>query len=133
MAVLVVANTGAAIDPEDLARVFQRFYRTDHSRASRTGGTGLGLAIVREIVFAHGGTVEARSEGDGWVRFEGALPLAVTGEGSQKSGRPAIGGAAVCGPARPRGPRGAFDPPSRQGDTETACGKRCLIRACMGY
>jgi len=73
-AVLTIANTGAGLSPEDLTRVFQRFYRTDHSRASRTGGTGLGLAIVREIVAAHGGRVEARSEGDGWTRFVVSLP-----------------------------------------------------------
>ncbi len=73
-AVVTVANTGVAIDAEDLARVFQRFYRTDHSRASRTGGTGLGLAIVRELVVAHGGRVEARSDDDGWTRFVVCLP-----------------------------------------------------------
>jgi signal transduction histidine kinase len=55
--------------------VFQRFYRTDHSRATRTGGTGLGLAIVRELVRAHGGQVEARSGSDGWTRFIVILPL----------------------------------------------------------
>jgi signal transduction histidine kinase len=76
-AVLTVANTGAGIAAEDLTRVFQRFYRTDHSRATRTGGTGLGLAIVRELVSAHGGQVEARSGGDGWTRFVVSLPLMV--------------------------------------------------------
>ncbi|HEY8286036.1 MAG TPA: HAMP domain-containing sensor histidine kinase, partial [Chloroflexota bacterium] len=73
-AVLTIANTGAGLSTEDLTRVFQRFYRTDHSRANRTGGTGLGLAIVREIVAAHGGRVEARSDGDGWTRFVVSLP-----------------------------------------------------------
>ena len=71
---LTVSNTGAGIAAEDLTRVFQRFYRTDHSRASRTGGTGLGLAIVREIVVAHEGAVEARSGDDGWTRFVITLP-----------------------------------------------------------
>lgn len=70
---LAVANTGSAIAEEDAARIFQRFYRTDHSRATRTGGTGLGLAIVREIVVAHGGQVSASSE-DGWTRFTLILP-----------------------------------------------------------
>ncbi|MGH2409310.1 MAG: sensor histidine kinase, partial [Chloroflexota bacterium] len=78
-AVLTVANTGAGLSPEDLTRVFQRFYRSDHSRASRTGGTGLGLAIVREIVAAHGGRVEARSEGDGWTHFVVSLPALAEG------------------------------------------------------
>lgn len=75
-AMLTVANTGSGIAPEDLSRVFARFYRTDHSRATRTGGTGLGLAIVREIVAAHGGQVTARSDPDGWTRFVVTLPCA---------------------------------------------------------
>lgn len=74
-ALLTVSNTGPGIPPEDLTRIFQRFYRTDRSRASSTGGTGLGLAIVREIVSAHGGTVEARNSGDGWTHFVVSLPL----------------------------------------------------------
>jgi signal transduction histidine kinase len=71
---VTVANTGAGIDEEDLGRVFQRFYRADHSRAIRTGGAGLGLAIVREIVAAHGGRVDAHSGADGWTRFTVRLP-----------------------------------------------------------
>jgi signal transduction histidine kinase len=86
-AVLTVANTGVAIDPEDLTRVFQRFYRTDHSRATRTGGTGLGLAIVREVVAAHGGQVEARSDDDGWTRFVMSLPSASEGAARQAAQR----------------------------------------------
>jgi signal transduction histidine kinase len=82
-AVLTVANTGVAIDPEDITRVFQRFYRTDHSRATRTGGTGLGLAIVREVVAAHGGQIEARSDDDGWTRFVMSLPSASEGAARQ--------------------------------------------------
>lgn len=74
-ATLTVANTGAGIAPADLARVFQRFYRSDHSRSTRTGGTGLGLAIVREIVGAHGGSIDAHSDQDGWTRFALTLPV----------------------------------------------------------
>jgi signal transduction histidine kinase len=97
-AVLTVANTGAAIDPEDLTRVFQRFYRTDHSRATRTGGTGLGLAIVRELVAAHGGQVEARSDDDGWTRFVISLPSI-----GEEAARPAASGSGE-GSATPRSP-----------------------------
>jgi len=73
---VTISNTGVAIAQEDLARVFQRFYRTDHSRATRTGGTGLGLAIVSEIVAAHAGRVHASSDPDGWTRFVVTLPVA---------------------------------------------------------
>lgn len=57
-----VHNTGSTIAPEELDKVFERFYQVDKSRAKSIGGTGLGLAIVKEIVQAHGGFVEVRSE-----------------------------------------------------------------------
>jgi two-component system OmpR family sensor kinase len=58
-----VADDGTGIDPADLPRLFERFYRGDKSRARRAdgGGNGLGLAIARAIVEAHGGTIAARS------------------------------------------------------------------------
>ena len=62
---LEVRDTGEGLASEDLAAVFDRFYRADRSRSRDTGGSGLGLAIVKGIVEAHGGTVEARSEGRG--------------------------------------------------------------------
>ncbi|MHB1356529.1 MAG: sensor histidine kinase [Anaerolineae bacterium] len=57
---LAISNETDLIDPLELARVFDRFYRGDKSRSQREG-SGLGLAIVREVVLAHGGRVEARS------------------------------------------------------------------------
>jgi two-component system sensor histidine kinase BaeS len=57
-AVIEVRDTGEGIPPADLERVFDRFQRD-----ADTGGSGLGLAIVRDLVAAHGGTVEARSTG----------------------------------------------------------------------
>jgi two-component system phosphate regulon sensor histidine kinase PhoR len=56
-AVLTAADTGIGVAEQDLARLFERFYRTDRARASR--GTGLGLAIVKHIVTGAGGSVEA--------------------------------------------------------------------------
>lgn len=66
--VVEVADTGTGIDPDDLAHVFDRFWRADKSRTRSTGGSGLGLAIVRQLVEGHGGTVTARSApGEGAV------------------------------------------------------------------
>ncbi len=60
--VLSVENPGATIPPQDLARLFERFYRADPSRQQATGeGTGLGLAITRAIVEAHRGQISATS------------------------------------------------------------------------
>lgn len=56
-----VRDTGAGMDETVLPRVFERFYKSDRSRAG--GGTGLGLAIAKHIVLAHGGTIEAQSAG----------------------------------------------------------------------
>lgn len=57
--VLEVADQGPGIPPESLARVFERFYRTDEARSADDGGSGLGLAIARWIVELHGGTIRA--------------------------------------------------------------------------
>ena len=57
-----VADTGTGISAEHLQHVFDRFYRTDPSRARSSGGTGLGLAIVRQLIRAQNGEVTAASE-----------------------------------------------------------------------
>ena len=66
-----VTDTGPGLPPEDLDRIFERFYRADESRThgDDTGGTGLGLAIVRAIAEVHGGSVEARNRPDGGAEF----------------------------------------------------------------
>ncbi len=58
---ITVSDTGIGMEPADLARIFERFYRTDESRAHNAGGSGLGLAIVRDLVTAMGGSVGAES------------------------------------------------------------------------
>ncbi|ASA24751.1 sensor histidine kinase [Paenibacillus donghaensis] len=59
--VLSVTNTGEGIAPEHLTRIFDRFYRTDASRARKQGGYGLGLAIAKSIVDQHKGRIYAKS------------------------------------------------------------------------
>jgi len=56
-----VIDTGIGIPPDDLNRVFDRFYRVDRSRTRSTGGSGLGLAIVKQLVEAQDGKVWAES------------------------------------------------------------------------
>jgi len=74
LAVLAIADTGPGITPEDLPRVFERFYRGDKARAG--AGAGLGLSISKAIVEAHGGTIEAASEaGAGGSTFTLRLPV----------------------------------------------------------
>lgn len=62
---LAMQDSGDGMEPQQIAHVFDRFYRTDPSRSRDTGGSGLGLAIVKAIVEAHGGAVKASSAGAG--------------------------------------------------------------------
>ena len=73
-AILEVRNRSTRISQEDLPHVFDRFYRGDKSRQSKTGGHGLGLAITKEMVTKLGGTVQACSGEDG-TTFSVKLPL----------------------------------------------------------
>lgn len=71
--VITVADSGPGIPPEDLTRVFERFYRVDQSR-SRPGGTGLGLAIVKHLVELHKGETQAANRPEGGALFTVTLP-----------------------------------------------------------
>ena len=68
-----IANTSEPIPAEDLARVFQRFYRVEKSRDRARGGAGIGLAIVKQLVESAGGRVGAESR-DGKTRFWFTMP-----------------------------------------------------------
>ena len=71
-AVLVVKNTTEKELP-DTKRMFDRFYRSDSSRSSKTGGQGIGLSIAKKIVDSHKGSITAKV-GDGVVTFRISLP-----------------------------------------------------------
>jgi two-component system OmpR family sensor kinase len=73
-AVLEVADQGPGMNQEDASRVFERFYRTDSSRARASGGTGLGLSIVESLVRAHGGAVSVTTAPGEGCRFRVTLP-----------------------------------------------------------
>jgi two-component system OmpR family sensor kinase len=74
-AIIEVADEGPGLDAEDAARVFERFYRADPSRARDRGGTGLGLAVVAALVEAHGGRVEVDATPGAGATFRVRLPV----------------------------------------------------------
>ncbi len=73
-AVITVSDTGIGIPPEDLDRVFERFYRTDKSRSKETGGAGLGLSIVKHAVSYLGGRISLDSAQGIGTTFKVYLP-----------------------------------------------------------
>ncbi|MDQ2748216.1 MAG: HAMP domain-containing histidine kinase [Actinomycetota bacterium] len=74
VSVLVVADDGPGIPPEQRQTVFERFTRLDEPRSRDAGGAGLGLAIVADIVARHRGTITITSSASGGARFVMTLP-----------------------------------------------------------
>ncbi|MBE2219928.1 MAG: HAMP domain-containing histidine kinase [Anaerolineae bacterium] len=74
---VTVQDTGSGIAPEDMARIFERFYQVEKSRTRENGrrGSGLGLAIVRELVEAHQGSIRAYSQVGEGSAFVVRLPV----------------------------------------------------------
>jgi two-component system, OmpR family, sensor histidine kinase SenX3 len=96
-----VVDRGIGIPPEDLDRVFERFYRSDRARSRATGGTGLGLAIVKHIATNHGGRVEVASilgEGSTFTLWLPSRPAGAAGTSPHRDG---IGTGAVGQEAAP--------------------------------
>lgn len=71
-----VTDEGPGIPPEDLARLFDRFFRRDDERTRAQPGTGLGLSVCRALVEAHGGKIWAENPAGGGARFVFTLPRA---------------------------------------------------------
>lgn len=63
--VIEIADTGIGISADDLPRIFTRFFRADKSRSRAGGGSGIGLTIAKHLVEAHGGDIQAESDGPG--------------------------------------------------------------------
>ncbi len=72
--IITVTDTGAGIAPEDLPKIFDRFWRADSSRSRATGGSGLGLSIARQLARAHGGDITATSRPGQGATFRMDVP-----------------------------------------------------------
>ena len=71
---LLCSDNGSGISPEDLPKIFERFYRSDSARKAESSGHGLGLSIARIIVVAHGGKIRVRSKPGAGTTFAITLP-----------------------------------------------------------
>lgn len=73
-AVLKIRNSGAGIDKDDIKQIFERFYRSDRSRARESGGYGLGLAIAKAITENFGGVISVSSKVNEYTEFYVSIP-----------------------------------------------------------
>ena len=90
---VAVHDRGPGLSPDERAKVFERFYRSDPSRTRSAGGTGLGLSIVAALVAAHGGHVTVDSEPGRGSTFAVDLPLYAGAPLSTSTAPPAVPGA----------------------------------------
>ena len=91
-AVVTVSDTGKGLAPELLPHVFERFWQADTTTTRVHGGLGLGLSIARHLVELHGGTIEARSPGEGLgATFSVEIPLSARASDGKERVVPALG------------------------------------------
>jgi signal transduction histidine kinase len=76
-----VRDTGIGIEPEEIPKIFDKFYRVKHPRARQVIGTGLGLSIVKALIEAHRGSVEVESELGVGTTFRVLLPIVCEARG----------------------------------------------------
>ncbi len=76
-----ITDTGPGIPPEDLPHIFDRFWRKEPSRSRSTGGSGLGLSIAKELVEAHGGSIQVQSTVGKGTTFTVMIPVKGTASG----------------------------------------------------
>lgn len=101
MVAVSVTDDGIGIPPAMLGRVFEMFTQVDRNLEKTTGGLGIGLSLVKGLVEMHGGTIEARSEGEGrGSEFVVRLPIVTSVAGEPDSVDGAAGGAVPSGSRR---------------------------------
>jgi len=80
-----VSDTGVGIDPQELPKIFDKFYRVKHPKTRQVTGTGLGLSIVKGIVEAYRGSIHVESVPDQGTTFTVLLPAAQEAAGAPSS------------------------------------------------
>ena len=73
-----VRDSGAGIPPEQLPHIFEKFFQADNQRSASQKGSGLGLAIAKDLVEAHGGTIQCESTPGVGTTFSIVLPTRTT-------------------------------------------------------
>jgi two-component system sensor histidine kinase ResE len=88
---LSVADSGAGIPPEDVEKIFGKYFKAKNQAKGDEKGTGLGLAIVRQIVYAHEGSIQCASTLGSGTTFTVTLPIDCTVELTDQANETAAG------------------------------------------